>query len=94
MVAEKYPEFDREKALETLRQIDEFNSLEAEVPDALDMVTAAEREQIAHESGVEGAVEDFWDNIGKGDGGYYDNIRQNGCFSCGSHYPGNCDGCV
>lgn len=39
-------------------------------------------------------LSEFWGEIGKGEGGFYDDIRENGCSSCGSHHPGCCDGCA
>lgn len=39
-------------------------------------------------------VGDYWTNIGRGEGGFYDKIREEGCGFCGSHTPGCCDGCA
>lgn len=41
-----------------------------------------------------GDVGDYWMNVGKGDGGFYDRIREEGCFACESHTPGCCDACA
>ena len=58
------------------------------VPDRFDML-------VAHDSGLSGdALVSYWDEIGKDEGGFYDNIRQNGCWACGSHTPGCCDACA
>lgn len=47
------------------------------------------------DSGLRGQeLADYWDNIGRGGGGFYDSIREHGCSSCGSHTPGCCDGCA
>lgn len=60
----------------------------ATTPDAVAMVTASD-------SGLQGeALVRHWDEVGLGDGGFYDSIRRDGCSSCGSHTPGNCDGCA
>lgn len=47
------------------------------------------------EKGLRGQeLADYWDNIGKGSNGFYDNIRKNGCSYCGSGTPGCCDACA
>ncbi len=57
-------------------------------PDALAMLNN-------DDSGLRGQeLVDHWANIGRGDGGFYDSIRVDGCSSCGSHTPGCCDGCA
>lgn len=67
---------------------DIFGQLAEESPDAAEMVFASD-------AGLSGQdAVDYWDEIGRGDGGFYDHIRENGCSSCGSHTPGCCDGCA
>lgn len=69
--------------------ITEFQRLAAEVPDAIQMVTSTKGEE-----GLTGEeISKYWDKIGKGEGGFYDDIRINGCSSCDSHSPGCCDAC-
>ncbi len=47
------------------------------------------------DNGLEGQeLVDHWDNVGLGEGGFYDHIREHGCSSCGCHTPGCCDGCA
>lgn len=55
-------------------------------------LTGAQGEKAVIDAG--GDIGDYWDNVGKGDGGFYDTIRKDGCPFCGCHTPGNCDGCV
>jgi hypothetical protein len=90
MSEEGRPNIDYEAELERYRAIPEFRELEAEIPDAIQMMTSYEGEK-----GLTGQDHiDYWNNIGKGLGGFYDDIRENGCSSCGSHTPGCCDGCA
>lgn len=82
--------FDFESMRDTYARIPEFQELEAQLPDVLQMVNSHRGEE-----GLTGqALVDYWDNIGKGMGGFYDSIRENGCSSCGSSTPGCCDGCA
>jgi hypothetical protein len=65
-----------------------FNELEKKIPDAAEMTFGSD-------AGLRGQpLVDYWDQIGRGQGGFYDDIRQNGCSNCGSHTPGCCDGCA
>lgn len=90
MTGEGRQPIDYDAEREKYAALPEFQELEAQVPDALQMVTS-----IRGEEGLAGQeLADYWDNIGKGMGGFYDDIRENGCSSCGSHTPGCCDGCA
>lgn len=49
----------------------------------------------AGDSGLEGEeLVHYWDEVGLGEGGFYDHIREHGCSYCDSHTPGCCDGCA
>ena len=83
------PRFDFEAERVRFAGIPEFRELQGQVPDAIEMVSSTEGEK-----GLTGqALVDYWDTIGKDKGGFFDDIRENGCSSCGSHTPGCCDGC-
>lgn len=84
------PRIDYEAEREKYAAIPEFRELEAQLPDAIQMVTSTKGE----EDLTSQELIDYWDNIGKGMGGFYDDIRENGCSSCGSSTPGCCDGCA
>ena len=84
------PNFDFAAEREKYAALPEFQELEQEVPDAIEMIAS-----IKGEEGLTGQDHiDYWNDIGAGQGGFYDSIRENGCTSCGSHTPGCCDGCA
>ncbi len=90
MSGEGQPRIDYEAEKARYAAIPEFQELAAQLPDAIQMVTSTKGEE-----GLTGQeLSDYWDSIGKGMGGFYDDIRENGCSSCGSHSPGCCDGCA
>lgn len=90
MSGEGQPRFDIEAERVKYEGLPEFQELQEQAPDALEMVTSTRGEE-----GLRGQeLADYWDNIGTGMGGFYDDIRENGCSSCGSHTPGCCDGCA
>lgn len=84
------PKFDFDEERERYAELPEFQELESLTPDAIEIISGANAGD-----GLTGQESiDFWDDIGKGQGGFYDHIRENGCSSCGSHTPGCCDGCA
>ncbi len=85
MSGEEQPSFGIEDEVERIlgESYPELRELELLVPDAFEMLTSIEGEK-----GLYGQeLADYWDNIGAGQGGFYDDIRKNGCSSCGSHTP-------
>lgn len=92
MSGEGQPNFGIENEVEHIlgESFPELRELETQVPDAFEMLNSAKGEE-----GLRGQeLTDYWNNIGAGMGGFYDDIRENGCSSCGSHTPGCCDGCA
>lgn len=90
MGGEGQSRFDIEAERAKYEAVPQFQELQAQTPDALEMITSTRSEE-----GLVGKeCIDYQDNIGKGMGGFYDDIRENGCSICGSYAPGCCDGCA
>lgn len=83
------PHFDYDAARAEYAGMPEFQLLQQMTPDALEMATS----EIAARHLNADRLTEYWDTIGKGMGGFYDDIRENGCASCGSSTPGCCDAC-
>ena len=82
--------FDLESERARYEGLPEYEAFAATTPDAIEMMTSH-----LGEKGLRGAeLGEYWNNIGRGLGGFYDEIRENGCTSCGSYTPGCCDGCA
>lgn len=89
-MCEEVPKFDFAAEREKYSSLPEFQELESQTPDAIEMIAGA-----SAGDGLTGQESiDFWNDIGQGQGGFYDHIREYGCSSCGSHTPGCCDGCA
>lgn len=82
---------DKDKTTEldmkACERLPEYQALKAECPDAEDMI------QSQYLRPEEQTV-DYWNNVGRGKGGFYDRIREHGCTACGCHTPGCCDACA
>ncbi len=62
---------------------------------ALQGYAPGQNEIVANDAGLEGEeLVRYWDEVGAGEGGFYDDIREHGCSYCDSHTPGCCDGCA
>lgn len=82
------PDIAAELALRDVRALAQMGAPASGLSDRMDML-------VSSDAGLSGdALVRHWDEIGKGEGGFYDDIRQNGCWACDSHTPGCCDACA